>query len=108
MTKTSTTMVNHPIIPRYWWLKRICAGGAMMLLLLCLLRIVWGWDASRRVEGMLATIRSRRQPTRPEDFNSPRVADENNYVYFLEQAIAAMNNKVESPAQSDLDYLPYL
>lgn len=95
----------HP--PRYWWLKRISLGSAIVLLFLALVRIAWGWDANRRLQAAINTIRSRGEPILPQDFASTKVSDTENYVYYFNQALAAFSTKVDSPRQSDQDFENY-
>ena len=70
-------------------------------------RLIWGWDANRRLQRAIAEIQARGEPIFPADFVMPQVPDEQNYLTYLKQAIAAMDTKVESPSQSDMEYDPY-
>ena len=97
-----------PYPPRYWWLKRIGIGTTALLILLLLIRFVWGWDANRRLETELAAMRARGEPTRGEDLESPSVPDSSNYVYYLRQAITAINPNADPPAATNMSYVNVL
>lgn len=97
---------DRPHIPRYWWLKRIFATSLGALLILGLVRLAWGLDTNRRVEAMFADIRSRGEAVDPLELIPSPISDEQNFVYHMKQAIAAVSGAVESqsPSQSDLDF----
>src|SRR3989442_1647780 len=88
-------LVVEPYPPRYWWLKRITAGSVVLLLLLLLVRLIWGWDANRRLRNEINAIHARGEPILPEDFVTPHVPDAENFAFYLEQAIAALNPAAE-------------
>lgn len=107
MTPSSVADPACPSIPRYGWLKRIIAVTGSVLFLLVIVRLAWGWDANRQLRSALAEIRARGEPIDPADFVLPNVPDDQNYVTYLEKALAAVDPKAMSPSQSDMEYQSY-
>lgn len=90
--------------PRYWWLKRICAGCVLLLAVLAGARAWWGYDADRRMKAAIAAIRARGEPILPEDFQSSPLADADNAVTYLKLAGAAYNPAAEPPVSTNMSY----
>src|ERR1700683_3883648 len=87
------------IPPRFWWLKRLAAGGLALLLLLLSLRLWWGWIAPRRVDVEVDAERPRGEPLKAEDFaiTEPPPPANQNAVVALKAAVASV---AYNPAQS--------
>ncbi len=98
----SETAVAYP--PRYWWLRRIALGFALLILLLGLVRLWWGYDAKARLDAAIAEIRAGGEPILPDDFVFPAVPDRENAAYYLKQAAAALNSAAEPPAETNMEY----
>ena len=64
-----TTASVGPIPLRFWWLKRLALGGLVVLLLLVLLRVWWGYEAKRRWDSLLASYRQAGEPVSLDDFD---------------------------------------
>lgn len=93
MPDTSTKLpepTDVPIPPRYWWLKRIAIGVVVLLLLVVGLRLWWGYSVDRRIDAMIAEYHAASQPILPEDFVTDPVPDEENAVWYYQQAAAAI------------------
>ena len=75
-----------PIPPRYWWLNRLTAGGAVLMFLLVLVRLWWGWSAYGRLQAEIDRLIAAGEPIRAEDFYSPPVPDEENAAVMLREA----------------------
>jgi len=84
---TDTPDGRFPIPPRYWWLKRILLGVAGLLLFLLALRLWWGHVIDQRYQSELDRYRAAGEPIRPEDFDPPPVADEDNAALLYLEAI---------------------
>jgi len=78
------------IPPRYWWLKRILAAVGVLIVLLVLFRLWWGWEAQRRLDAKIAQYRAAGQPVTMEDFQQPPVPDAENAAKYLQDAAAAI------------------
>ncbi|HEY1629249.1 MAG TPA: hypothetical protein VGF52_05285, partial [Tepidisphaeraceae bacterium] len=99
---------THPYPPRYWWLKRISALVILILLLLTVLRIWWGYDAEKKLDALIASLHAAGEKILPEDFNSPPIPDSENAADYLNRAAAAINLNAEPPAASNMFYPGYL
>ena len=51
---------GEPVPPRYWWLKRILVAVGVLVLLLVVFRLWWGWEAQRRLDAKIAEVSRRR------------------------------------------------
>jgi hypothetical protein len=78
-----------PMPPRFWWLRRIAVGVAILFLTLGLLRWGWGVYAQRALDAEIAPYRALGQPVDPEDFDTPPPPDEQNAVPLLKKAVEA-------------------
>lgn len=74
---------TYPCPPRFWWLKRIALGWLIVIALLLIIRLIWGWEINRRMNNQLAEWRAQGQPTRPEDFAEPDVPEAENAALVL-------------------------
>src|SRR5262249_2997662 len=104
-TTTNESTLPHP--PRYWWLKRISAASVGFLILLFIVRLIWGWDANRRLQAAIDAVHARGERILPADFVDPIVPDSENYAFFIKQAMAALNSKAQCPSASDMVYPNY-
>lgn len=100
---------DYPWPPRYWWLRRISIWSIVLLLVLAIIRIVWGWDADRRFQSAIDAIRAKGEPILPEDFELPAVQNEQeNFVYHFRLATASWPAGIYSPRDSNLEFQGYL
>ncbi len=82
---------DGPFPPRYWWLKRILAGVGLLLVGLLLLRLVWGWEANRRLQAEIDSYIAAGEPIHPEDFDPAEdIPNDQNAAKFLMDAAAAV------------------
>jgi hypothetical protein len=112
MEKVSPTTrePTDPFPPRFWWLKRLSAGGFLLVLLLAGTRAAWGWAAERRFERAIAPVRARGEPLVAAELNPPQVPDHLNAAWYLKRAIAAIDPNADSPASTSMmypDHPPY-
>jgi hypothetical protein len=91
--------IPKPIPPRYWWLKRIVVGVAVLLIAFGALRWWWGIYADRAFRAELDRHRTAGEPIVPKDFVLPHVPDDRNAVVLPKQAVARWN---PTPGQSKL------
>ena len=85
--KCDTPRDDHlPFPPRFWWLKRILATTACLLIALVILRCCWGWYANWKLNARIAEYRALGQPVLLEDFRFPPIPDDQNAAYFLKLA----------------------
>lgn len=81
-----------PVPRRYWWLRRLAVAGACFVVFLVLLRLVWGWEANRRLEAEIERYRAAGQPVYAREFDAvlDAVPDEENAALLYEKAIASV------------------
>lgn len=81
-----------PVPRRYWWLRRLVAAGGCFGVFLVLLRLVWGWEANRRLAAEIERYRAAGQPVYAREFDAvlDAVPDEENAVLLYEKAIAGV------------------
>lgn len=99
---------DYPYPVRYWWLKWICMLAMSLLLLLTITRLIWGWDAQRRLRAELDAARARGEPVVPEEFRAKELPDSENYVIALQQVLSARKPNIDSPSASDMEFENYL
>ncbi len=75
-----------PIPPRYWWLKRIAIAVGLLIVGLVGLRLWWGHIVDRRIDEMVAKYHAAGDPILPEDFVTESLPDDQNAVWYFEQA----------------------
>ena len=78
-----------PIPPRYRWLKRFIKVGVALLLCLVALRLWWGYEADRRLQGEIDRYRAAGEPVFADEFDREMAAvlDEENAAILYEKAI---------------------
>ena len=84
---------------RYWPLA--------LLLLMLILRLIWGWSVHRQFNVQLSVLRARGQPIDPAQITHPAVPDDNNAVVVYRKAIAVLDEHVDCPRNSNLEYPGY-
>jgi hypothetical protein len=78
--------------PRFWWLKRIIVGFAILLVALVGLRMWWGWYASRQLQAEIDRLVAAGEPIYPEDFDpKEEIPDEQNAAELLQQASSKLD-----------------
>lgn len=82
------TIIPWP--PRYWWFKRIALGIIVLAVGMALLRVWWGFEASRRLEQQVAQYRAAGQPVHLKDFEAAPIPTEQNAAHWLVEAANAM------------------
>lgn len=93
--------------PRLWWTKRLLIIAGVLLVLLILTRLWWGWIAHRRLQRELDLIRASGEPVLPGEIHFDHVPNEQNSVPIWQKAIAAINPNVDTPSGSNITYPPY-
>ena len=88
----------EPIPPRYWWLKRITVGVALLLMTLAGLRWWWGVTAHRALQAEIDGLAAAGEPIFPEDFDLPLVPDDQNAALLLTKASNALTLTGEQQA----------
>jgi hypothetical protein len=88
-TRTAAQPEVRPFPPRYWWLKRIGLAAALLLVLLGVVRWVWGSYADRRLREQIEEYRAAGEPVLVQDFQAPPVPDEQNAAVLYRQAFSA-------------------
>jgi hypothetical protein len=73
----------RPPPPPLHWTRRIAKASLVTLLLLILVRFVWGWDARRRLDAAIRHCRSFESPLLAVDFQRPRLPDDQNAAALL-------------------------
>jgi hypothetical protein len=77
---------------RYWWLKRMLLGSAVLFVLLFAVRLWWGWIAHRDFEREVDRVVALGDPIYPMDFDPPAIIrDEDNAVLPLKKAVRALS-----------------
>jgi hypothetical protein len=92
-----------PIPPRFWWLKRLTAGGIALFFLMLALRLWWGDVAQRRLDAEISAAQSRGEPALIVDFadaSADHPSDVQNAAAQYTAAGAAINYNA---AQSAFD-----
>src|SRR5437867_125690 len=101
------TMAEH--FRRIWrWCRR--RGGSkwvVLILLMLLLRLGWGWWVHRQVQGKLARLHEEGHPIALSELPITPVAEEENAWAWQERAAKIINDKVDSPRSSTLQYANY-
>ncbi len=83
--------------PRYRWLKRLAAGLGLFFALVIVLRIWWGHEAERRLQGEIDRIQAAGEPLFPEDFNpAEEIPKEDNAALALIKAFEAYDTTYET------------
>lgn len=77
---------DYPYPVRYWWLKWICMLAMSLLLLLTITRLIWGWDAQRRLRKEIRLIQTAGEPVLLDDFKSTNNIGEKQSI-ILDQAL---------------------
>jgi hypothetical protein len=89
-----TPTADAPDVPtpaRFWWLKRIVVAGVVWLIVLCVLRWGWGWEADRRLAAVIADAKVRGEPVLEEDFRPPVVPEGENAAELLMTAAQSLS-----------------
>ncbi len=86
---------HGPIPPRYWWMKRVSIGVGVLLVVVVVLRLLWGLEADRRLQAEIDRIIAAGEPFYPEDYIED-VADEQNAAVLYEKAAGAVRTDPNS------------
>lgn len=92
---------------RSWWGGRTLRMAVLMVVIVLLLRIWWGWKSSRLLAAQLSAIRVRGEPASIEDLVVKSVPDAQNAYEYQVQASGAHVAGVDSPQNSVLQYPDY-
>lgn len=76
----------RPVPPRFGWLKRIALALAAWIGVLVAARLLWGWEADRRMRAKIAEYRAAGEPVLIEDFQRPPIPDDENAAVLYKQA----------------------
>src|SRR4051812_49147032 len=90
--------------PRLWWLKRVSAACAIMLVLLAALELWWWHAAQTRFDEAIARLRAAGDPASVEDLQSDDLKDADNAAYYLKFAASKINLKLDSPLNSNVAF----
>src|SRR5688572_12626079 len=93
---------DRPHPARYWWLKRLAAGSALLALILALVRLGWGWEARRRLARELAPVVAADDPVTLADLPAGAVPDAGNGALVFRRAMADIGT--ESPSSSSMSW----
>jgi hypothetical protein len=107
MSEPAQPTSDQPYPPRLWWTKRIALSLMVLVVVLSIVRLWWGQSAHARLGREIATIRAAGEPVTVEDIKDPDVPDAENAAILWNQAMAAINGNVNTPAQSNLEYHDY-
>jgi hypothetical protein len=81
-----------PYPPPFRWLKRSLWTAGIVLVLLIVLRLWWGWYADRQMQKEMEAIRARGEPIEWKDFDQPDIPDSENAAWYLQQAAKDAQN----------------
>src|SRR5437773_1827040 len=95
--------VVHPLSWRSWRFRSVAA----LVLLVLVMRLVWGWYAHRLLRVEQDAIRRRGEPVVPEDVRFEPLAQSQNAWTVLMNAAAAQAPGVDSPRNGNDDYKDY-
>ncbi len=77
---------------RYYHLKRLALAFAGLMVFLVVVRLLWGWEAHRRLQAEIDRIVARGEPLFPEDFNpSEEIPDDQNAAILYTKAAKSLN-----------------
>jgi hypothetical protein len=94
---------RHP----FSWRSRIFRAVVALLLLVLVVRLVWGWQTHRALAARLAELREAGQPVEVGDVVQAKVPNAENAWHYQMLAAAALVPGVDSPASSNLAYPNY-
>lgn len=81
----------------------------MLIALVLIVRLIWGWWVGRQLQAQLDEIRQRGEPVAVTDMVYPLVADsENAWLLQMQAAQVIVKTGVESPRNTNTDYPDYL
>src|SRR5438445_4736292 len=78
-----------------------------LIILMSLLRLLWGWSVRSHLHSTVSAIRARGEPIEPSQITHEVVPDTDNAVSLYRQAVRAMAQNVDSPRNSNLSYSDY-
>ena len=98
------------IPPRFWWLKRLSAAYAILILTFALLYVGWVQLSHRRLAAAIGDVQRRGEPVLPQDFDPPPVPADRNAAVMLNEAakrFAADEDWTRDLSQSGQDAVRY-
>jgi hypothetical protein len=90
-----------------WPLNHKFKAIAVLLFLMLLLRLVWGWSVHRDVQSQLQAIRARGAPIDATEVRHQAVPDEENAVVLYRKAVGTLKEPIDCPRSSNLEYPDY-
>jgi hypothetical protein len=99
-TAPVTDASSPPAALRRSHARRLFVAGLLVLTVLLMLRLWWGWMAERRWNALVAEMRAAGEPVELRDLQGSPVPNSDNAAYSLTQAIAAMSRTVDTPSLS--------
>jgi len=81
-----------PVPPRCWWLRRLTGAGAILAIALLALHFAYAHHAANRYAAVVADLTRRGEPTRPSDFDDPKITAEGNAVEDIRAAVKALDD----------------
>jgi hypothetical protein len=106
MTVDVSDRASSNVPPRFRIPRRVVAVGNILLLLI-IVRLIWGAYESVQLEREVKRLRERGQPLAAEDFTYVPLADDQNAATFLMDAAKAFNPNATPPRASNNIYPPY-
>jgi hypothetical protein len=106
MTVDVSDRASSNVPPRFRIPRRVVAVGSILLLLI-IVRLIWGAYESVQLEREVKRLRERGQPLAAEDFAYVPLADDQNAATFLMDAAKAFNPNATPPRASKNIYPPY-
>jgi hypothetical protein len=115
MTATSADLhfpeATGPVPIRFWWLKRLTVGLALLPVAVATLRLAWGWEAERRIRAADERWAERMRAAGVAEPAQRPIDDAHNAAALVLAAGAALNRYTWSPSNSSGDfpaaYTPY-
>jgi hypothetical protein len=80
----------------------------LLLFLMLLMRLLWGWSVHRQLQSQLSAIRARGEPIDPSQITHQPLPEDQNTVPLLRKAVSALVEGVDSPRNSNLEYPDFL
>src|SRR5688572_1351452 len=87
-----------------WWKERGWVALLVLVAVMLIFRLGWGWLVQRQLGAKLAELRVRGEPVALADVSYPQLKDEENAWKYQLKAMNAVNGAVDSPRSSNMDY----
>ena len=98
-----TTAIEPPLRP-YFWLRRMIVGSVAVLVALLVARLIVGAIVERRWQARASQLRAAGMTLDIREWQRPPIADEENAAAYFLSAMAALDQKVDSPRSSNYSF----